>query len=301
MKSSRGAKWQAAKFMKLSVIIPCCNAASTIAVQLDALGNQCWAESWEIIVADNRSADDSRSTVKRYQDRLPNLRMVDAFDRQGQPYALNTGARAAGSDALAFCDAGDEVGVGWVEAMGEALSKHDFVACRYDIEKLNTPWVQRSHANPQRDGLNHYKYPPYLPHAGGGGLGVKRVLHEAVGGFDESLPFLHDTDYCWRLQLMGVALHFVPNAVLHVRYRDSLRGIYRQARNYGEYNVILYKRYQPLGMPRLSRGAGLIAWWRLLQRLPQLRHKEDVARWMWHLGWRTGRLAGSLKQRVFAL
>lgn len=49
--------------MKLSVIIPCYNAASTIVVQLDALGNQCWSEPWEIIVADNRSADDSRSTV----------------------------------------------------------------------------------------------------------------------------------------------------------------------------------------------------------------------------------------------
>lgn len=70
-----------------------------------------------------------------------------------------------------------------------------------------------------------------------------RVLHEAVGGFDESLPYLHDTDYCWRIQLAGTELHFVPEAVVHIRTRHTLPGIFRQARNWAEYNVLMYKRY----------------------------------------------------------
>ena len=36
--------------------------------------------------------------------------------------ALNVGAAAARGEALAFCDADDEVGQGWVAAMGEALA-----------------------------------------------------------------------------------------------------------------------------------------------------------------------------------
>ena len=64
--------------------------------------------------------------------------------------------------------------------------------------------------NFQRDGLIPYTYPPFLPHAGGSSLGVKRALHEAIGGFDEDLPALEDTDYCWRIQLAGTPLVLVP-------------------------------------------------------------------------------------------
>ena len=112
--------------MKLSVIIPCLNAANTIAVQLDALAAQQWDQPWEVIVADNGSTDDSIAIIERYKTTLPHLRIADASARRGQPYALNVGAMAATGEALAFCDADDEVAPGWLSAMGEALSKHDF-------------------------------------------------------------------------------------------------------------------------------------------------------------------------------
>ena len=125
--------------VKLSVIIPCYNGAKTIAVQLEALAFQQWSEPWEVIIADNGSTDDSIAIVERYRHRLPHLRIVDASARKGQPYALNVGAQAASGEALVFCDADDEVGPGWLAAMGEALSKYDFVACRFETKKLNSP------------------------------------------------------------------------------------------------------------------------------------------------------------------
>jgi len=287
--------------MKLSVIMACYNGADTIATQLEGLAGQCWPEPWEVIVVDNRSTDGSMAVVERYRNRLPNLRIVDAWDRQGQAYALNVGVRAATGEALLFCDADDKVAPGWLAAMGRALSEHDFVAGRLDTEKLNVPWIAQSHTNPQRDGLNRYTYPPYLPHAGGCNLGVKRSCHEAVGGFDESVPIVHDTDYCWRLQRAGIELHFVPDAVLYVRYRNTLRGLYRQARGYGVNNVLLYKRYRPLGMPPLSRKDAVAAWIKLLRTLPRIRSQANLARWIWQFAWRVGRLQGSIKYRVFAL
>lgn len=287
--------------MKLSVIIPCYNAADTIATQLAALASQRWSEPWEVIVSDNGSTDELMAIVEQYREQLPNLRIVDASARRGQPYALNVGARAATGDALAFCDADDEVAPGWVAAMGEALSKYDFVAGRLETEKLNKSWVQKARRGLQQDGLQAYKYPSYLPHAAGCSLGLKRSLYEAIGEFDESLPLLHDTDYCWRVQLAGTELHFVPNAVVHYRFRNTLSGVYRQARGYAEYNVLLYKRYRPLGMPELSWKTGVKAWVRLLRRLSRIRSKEGLARWVWQSGWCMGRLQGSIKHRVFAL
>src|SRR5262245_35038573 len=116
--------------MKLSVIIPCYNAAETIGDQLEALTCQRWSQLWEVVVVDNKSTDRSRTIVESYQKRLPNLRMINAFERQGQAHARNVGAQVACGESLAFCDADDEVGAEWLAAMGEALSKHDFVACR---------------------------------------------------------------------------------------------------------------------------------------------------------------------------
>ena len=166
--------------MTLSVIIPCFNAAETIGVQLDALAKQNWSEPWEVIISDNGSTDGSPAIAEGYEDRLPSLRVVDSSDRRGAAHARNLGAQNATGTALIFCDADDEVADGWLAAIGKALSRFDFVASRFDIDKLNEPWVRESHFNPQRDGLNVYNYPPYLPHTSASGLGVKRTVHEAV-------------------------------------------------------------------------------------------------------------------------
>ena len=288
--------------MKLSVIVPCFNAADTLGDQLEALANQQWSEPWEVIIADNGSTDGSMAIVKQYQSKLSNLRIVDASERKGRAYACNLAALAAAGEAIAFCDADDEVGAGWVAAMGEALSKYDFVACRLDCEKLNESWTTKYRSlHLQSEGPIEYKYPAYLPHAAGASLGVKRSLHQAVGGFDETLLRLQDTDYCWRLQLAGTELHFVPDAVIYYRFRHTVGGLYRQAHLWGEYNVFLYKKYRALGMPKLSWKASVKAWLHLLKRTFQVLSNEDRAAWLWLLGWRIGRIQGCLKYKVLAI
>jgi len=288
--------------MRLSVIIPCLNAAATLGEQLEALAGQEYDGDWELLLADNGSADDTPGLVDAWRPKIANLRLVDASDRRGQAHAKNVGARAALGESLLFTDADDRVGAGYLAAMARALEENDFVACRYDDEALNEPWTRRCHGSaPQATGLNPYTYPPFLPHAGGSSLGVRRTLHEEAGGFDETLPALEDTDHCWRLQLAGHELRFVPDAVVHIRYRTSLRAIYRQAFQYAVYNVLLYKLYQDRGMPRLPWYAGAGSWAKLVLRAPQLLSQGGRAAWTWQLAWRLGRLRASLRYRVFAL
>lgn len=291
--------------MKLSVIIACKNAANTVATQLQALANQYWPEPWEVIVSDNGSTDNTVAVVDQYREVLPNLRIVDSSDKQGPAHARNVAARVANGESLLFCDADDEVAPDWLAAMARALSRYDFVAGSIDIVKLNDPWTRKNRCHPQRNGIQKYDYPPYLPHAGGGTIGVKRRIHESIGGFDESMINLSDTDYCWRIQLKGVELHFVPEAVIHVRFRHCLKGIYRQASRYGEYNVNIYKKYLPMGIPRLSWKDGVLSWKNLiisfLKRSRKIRDKGDLAYWTWQFGWHIGRLKGSIKYKTFAL
>lgn len=288
--------------MKLSIVVPCFNAAETIAIQLEALTNQQWDKLWEIVVSDNGSTDETLTIVEQYRERFPHLRIVDSSSRRGGGHARNAGALAARGEAIAFCDDDDEVAPGWVAAMGEALSRHDCVAGRLDFQKLNQPWVIKSHTCPQQNGLQEYKEPPYLGHAAGCNLGVKRWLHEAVSGFDETLFRLQDTDYCWRIQLTGTKIHYVPDAVVQYRFRQTLAGLYQQARLWGEYNVLLYKKYRELGMPHPSKKKMAKAWLHLLLKCPKIfLGKERRANWIWKFGWRVGRLSGSIKHQVLAL
>ncbi len=225
--------------MKLSVVIPCYNGADTIGSQLDALSSQEWSEEWEVIVADNGSNDGTRRVVKEYMGKVPNLRIADASVRRGRSFARNTGAAAAIGEGLAFCDADDEVGPGWVKAIGEALKAHEFVASRWDTEKLNEAPEQHYLDNPAQDGLLSLWYPPYLPFASTNGLGIKRELHERVGGFDEAFVRAQDTDYCVRVQQAGVELHYVHDALIYYRRRGDLKGIMSQGYMWAYYAVLI--------------------------------------------------------------
>jgi glycosyltransferase involved in cell wall biosynthesis len=284
--------------MKLSVVIPCLNAAETIGGQLEALRRQKWRGSWEVIIADNGSNDTTLSVIKANAYGLPSLRVVDASDRRGAAHARNVGARFASGESLLFCDADDEVGDGWLAAMGNALLRYDFVASRTDIEKLNPVWIAKSLRNPQGKNLQRVSYPPYSYHAGGSTLGIKRRIHEQVGGFDESLNCLEDTDYCFRVQLLGTEFHFVPEAVLHVRYSSNPVGLFLQARLWAEYNELMYRRYR--GSARLSHPwvAYVQTWCDLICRVPRALHKETRSAWMKTLGTQIGLLQGAIRFRV---
>ncbi|HEY7213866.1 MAG TPA: glycosyltransferase family A protein [Thermoanaerobaculia bacterium] len=286
--------------LSLSVVIPVLDAAAFLPQQLAALAEQSWAGDWEVIVADNGSRDGSVEVARAAAARLPRLTVVDASDRRGQAHARNVGAAAARGEALLFIDADDVAAPGWLAALGRALAEHPFVASRFDTARLNEPWVEEARGNPQAMGLNPYVYPPYLPHAGGCGLGIRRALHERIGGFDETLAALEDTDYCWRLQRLGVALRFVPDAVVHVRYRGDLRGIFRQGLFYGEHNVRIYARYRKLDMPRLPWTAGAMRLAKLAATLPLAVTRVRRAQWVWQAGWRLGRLRGCWRYRVLA-
>ncbi len=98
--------------MKLSVVIPCLNAVRTLGDTLEALARQQWTQPWELVFADNGSTDGSVDLALTFKDRIPNLRVVDASLRRGQPFALNTGAHAALGESIAFTDADDQVADG---------------------------------------------------------------------------------------------------------------------------------------------------------------------------------------------
>lgn len=286
--------------VELSVVIPAYNAAHLIAAQLDALSHERYDAPWEIVVVDNGSSDTTPAVVEAFRVRLPQLRLLHASARRSPAHARNQGAAHARGRSLVFVDADDLICPGWVAAIGTALRHHPFVASRFEFVRLNPPWLVRGRANGQSSGLQQTSYLPHLSHAGGSGLGVRRECHELVGGFDEQLPYLEDTDYCFRLQLAGVAMAFAADAIVSVRYRSSLYSTFRQAHNWARYNVYLAHKYRAhaVTLPPSQAWAAYSRRWRgLLRRSLRLRHREDLVAWVRTCGWLIGIGQGSLSYR----
>jgi GT2 family glycosyltransferase len=289
---------------QLSVVLPCRNGAATIAAQLEALAAQTWAERWELVVADNGSADESMRIVEAFRDRFPVLRVVDASATPGAPAALNAGVRASSGRRIAFVNDDDEVAAGWLEAIARGLEQYDVVGGRLEYERLNEQWTIELRERPQDAGLLEWGFLDYLPFAAGASLAVRRELHESIGGFDESMvPAGEDMDYCWRLQQAGATIGFVPDAVTHYRLRPSLRAVFRQGVNYGKGHVLAYKKHRDRGLGRAPHPwrSGVRGWLGLVRRIPHVRTKLGRARLCWQAGLRLGLLKGSLKHRVVFL
>lgn len=273
--------------MKLSIIIPVLNAEGTLGAQLESLAGQVVSIPWEVIVADNGSNDKTVAVARSFAERLPHLRIISAGARRGAAHARNRGAAVAESDYLAFCDADDVAGDGYVQAVYEALARHDFIACRYEFNRLNHRWISRLPGGQLAD-VDGGLLGPYS-YAGGGSLAVRRAVHEAVGGFDEeNFPILQDTDYCIRIQRLGIPLTFVPEAVVHYRWRATAWGAYKQARSWGRDLIALRARHWPLSQP-LDTPGSLV---RYLATVRNLRTTDELAVWVWSIGWRMGSIEG---------
>ena len=278
-------------------MIPCYESAATLGDQLAALAGQTTRYPWEVLIADNGSRDDTIAIANAFRDRIAALHVVDATARRGAAYARNAGARAARGTALLFCDADDVMGEGYLESMGAALEQHQFVACRYDFRKLNTSWLSAARGgveHGQAQGLGGGYCHPTLPYAGAGGLGIAKAVHDAVNGFDMTLKARagqEDTDYCIRVQLAGTPLVFVADAIMHVRYRDTVSGVFRQAWAWAESGARVQRRYAPEAAAASFSRTVYDLTRHLAWKLVRVRSAADIAQWIWLAGWCGGALS----------
>lgn len=287
----------------VSVVIPAHDAARHLPEQLAALAAQDFDADYELIVVDNRSTDGTVAVARAWADRLP-LRLVDAPDTLGISYARNCGWRAAAGDFVLSTDADDVVGPGWLATMVAAASRGDLVGGPYEYARLNSAHVQSWRTPWPAD--EPWVARRFLPFSPSGNFGMWRDVLEALGGFNERYHRgATDVELCWRAQLAGYRMVWVPESVVHHRYRDTVSGLAKQFYRFGRADAHLYRDFRGRGMPPAQplRAIGRSVTLRLadLRRLRWRRsrgpwQRERVAR---HLAFRAGRIAGSVRYRVY--
>ncbi|GGG23259.1 glycosyl transferase [Rhodococcoides trifolii] len=282
---------------EVSVVIAAYRAADVIDVQLEALAEQDYSGSWEVIVSDNEGSDALRRYLAAHplRDSL-SLRVVDSSDVPGTSHARNVGTRASSSTFVAYCDQDDAVHPGWLAALVAASAAADLVGGPLERDTLNDPVVASWRALP--DPTEPVVLGRYLPMTFGCNLGISRAVFDAVGGWNEDYPTAGgDVEFCWRVQKLGYTFAFAPDAMVAYRYRTELVPTFEQAAQYGCAEARVAAHF---------RAPGRQWWWfpahaavvvALAPVWPWAWSRRRRGEWMWVSGNLFGRIQGSLRYR----
>jgi GT2 family glycosyltransferase len=238
--------------------------------------------------------DRTAETVAAYCRRDPRVRLVAALERNSIGYTRNVGIAAAGGTSIVMVDADDVVNPGWLGAIGDALSLHEFVTGPLDVHALNPPHVVETRGSAIEGAAGNFC--GAFPFAHSCNMGFRRELIDRVGRFDESLVNGSDVELSYRFWRAGAELVYVPEAVVRYRYRTAPADLYRQARNYARVRATLIRRFRADGtdvhQPNASRN-----WLWLARRITLLRSAAGRSRWVWVLGGCVGTAQGSWRAR----
>lgn len=292
----------------LSVVIACRDGEGTLELQLRALSRQHSAPPFEVVVVDNGSTVSLAPLVHRWTTHL-DVRLVQADAHRGTSYARNVGVAAAAAEMIAFCDADDCVGPGFVRAAHEALqtaevATGDGVPLDADAFTggLAAVWGALAAARPApgppvADGVDH-GYPILL----GGACAVRRATFEQLGGFDQAFfPGAEDNDLALRTLASGRSIALAPGMQLAERRRATPYGAWRRSYAAGRMHVRLCSVHH---LWRVSPHLHAPEWWLDLAKMPLVllkasasdaRVRREAAS---RAGLRLGQAAGMIRFRL---
>jgi hypothetical protein len=150
---------------------------------------------------DNGSSDGSSEVARRHGARV--------LDRPGLRVGAcrNAGASAAAGDVLAFIDADNEIGPGWLHACASTFQEKSAGAAGYPYRApADATWVQRMY-DALRAKTDDRRDVEWL---GAGNLVVRRTVFEEVGGFDERLEACEDVQLCQSVRQAGYRIVSEP-------------------------------------------------------------------------------------------
>lgn len=187
----------------ISVILPVCNGGPALARSLLALGTTDFSGTWELIVVDDGSTDDSASVAQASGARV----LTTARPRSGPAAARNLGAQHAAGDFLLFLDADVLVRPTTVSHAVAFLTTHDHCAAVFGSYDA-TPTCQHF-VSQVKNLFHHYTHQAAHPEAGtfwAGCGAIRRTAFWAAGGFDAHRyprPMIEDIELGRRLRQHG--------------------------------------------------------------------------------------------------
>lgn len=219
------------KPLDLSIIIVTYNSSQVILRCIDAVKEAINASSFELIVVDNGSIDDTRKLAK---EAFPEIKLISSTENLGFAKAVNMGVgRSKGSlllilnpdvfiesgiePTLGFMRSDDRIGAVGIKLISEGATQPYTCGFRYSVVDLafnhlglgKRPW--RSEAPIDVDWVS------------GAAMFIRKKAFVIVSGFDEHFfMFFEDQDFCLRLKEERFRVVFFPlTSAAHLHGRSS--------------------------------------------------------------------------------
>lgn len=221
--------------LRLSVIIPAYNSASTMRRCLDALvASDLPRTQWELIVADDGSTDETSRAASSTADRVVTI----PDGPRGPAFARNEAARHATGDVLVFVDADvcvSRTALRQFAEFFEAQPATGAVFGAYDTAPDATNVVSQ-----YRNLLHHYVHSTNAGAANtfwAGCGAVRRDVFAALGGFDATrypTPQIEDIELGYRMSAQGIPIRLAPDIQgQHLKRWTLLGGLVTDVRDRG--------------------------------------------------------------------
>jgi len=237
----------------VSVIIPAHNKIEVTYYGLCALLLAKNAASFEVIVVDDASTDETAELEKI----VSGITVIHNETAQRFIKACNAGAAKAKGDYIVLLNNDTEPTLGWLDALIDAFERFPNVGLAgskllYPDGKLqdaggiiwNTgnPWNYGNRQNPWDPRFCYARQADYLS---GAAMMTTRAIWDAVGGLSSYLEpmYFEDTDFAFKVREAGYTTWFVPSSVVY-HYEGMTSGTDTSSG---------FKRYQEVNRPKFKR------------------------------------------------
>ena len=218
--------------IRLSLVIATYNRAEQLMVTLGSVATQNAAPAtWECIVVDNNSADDTHQRVESFTKDHDKLNIRYIFEsNQGLSHARNAGIKASRGDIIAFVDDDERIVEEFITAYIELFDQHpDAMAAGGEIiaeyptgrPRWMSHYTERPIANPMSFG-DRVKIFPAGRIPGGGNMAMRRRLYDSIGMFNTSLGRTgkrllggEESDLFERIAKHEYRVYYAPRAVMY--------------------------------------------------------------------------------------
>lgn len=189
------------------------------------------AASWECIVVDNNSKDNTAQRVEEFQKNHPSLNIIYHFEsNQGLSHARNAGIERSQGDIVAFIDDDERIVPDFISAYIELFDNHAdaMSAGGKIIAEYHTgrpQWMSRYTEQPIANPMDYGDKIRLFPKGkipGGGNMAMRRDIFNNIGLFDTSLGRTgkkliggEESDLFERMAKANMACYYVPRAVMY--------------------------------------------------------------------------------------